>query len=282
MAVMKLTVDHHVHTRYSNCCREDYGLREIIETQIQNGMEYACVTDHIHSSRDTAGLSEHHAAYQSLPERLKGIPVYIGAELTFSSPEGHVPVDTAALEKTPAFTIGGCHHIPWDSRLTMGDIPGSRAIVAAMNEQSYFEMLKKHHILLKGAVEKEHIDILAHPYDFFFRLGIFDTRMLDMFHDIVLLCKKHRVAIEINNASAKRCLMEEERGERFNGSCISPKSFYSGLIKMAMDEKVPLSPASDAHAQKDIGYFEDLYPFLLDAGTSNQHLFRIAKHNIAI
>ncbi|MBN2510252.1 MAG: PHP domain-containing protein [Spirochaetales bacterium] len=272
---MKLNIDHHVHTRYSNCCNEDYGLKEIIEAQNANGMSYVCVSDHIHTARDTGGLEDHHRALATLPSSYKELPVYLGVEMTFTSPEGDIPVDPGALPAPPSFTIGGCHHFPWDKDLTMGDVPGGRAKLARMTEQGLTELLLQHHRLLQGAVQKARIDILAHPFDFFFRLGIFDARLLDMFHDTVRLCKKHRVAIEVNNASARRCDAEEKKNTPFNSQCIAPKKFFSALITMAMEEKVPLSPASDAHARNDIGCFDSLLPYLEEAGAGPGDFLRL-------
>ena len=245
-------MDNHVHSVYSECCNENYNLETIINKQAANGMKYACVTDHIHSIDDTGGLAGHFSFIRTNPEALKKIDVFIGAELTFIDDEGNVPLPFLSGAERPDFLIGGCHSVG-SCGVSMSDINTAHSRLAAMTDNEFTAFTDEHLHMLKGAVQKGIINILAHPLDIFFRCRIYDSRLLESFQEIARICRKKDIAVEINNASAERCLSSGGNGDDFNKYSIRPEVFYMKMINIARDEGVIFSTGSDAHTELSIG-----------------------------
>lgn len=249
---MILDTDHHVHSRYSDCCHENYDLETIINRQTENGMRYVCVSDHIHRIEDTGGLSEHLRFLRENPEIAAKNRVFVGAELTFIDYDGNIPLPFIDSKDQPDFLIAGCHSIP-EYGINMGDIISAGTMLGSMNSDEFSVFTAGHHRMLKGAVLKGIINILAHPYDFFFRCEIFDSRLLENFIEIARICRKNDIAVEINNASARRCLSSAGNYKNFNKYCIQPAVFYMEMINIARNEGALFSTGSDAHDADSIG-----------------------------
>ncbi len=264
--------DHHVHSRYSECCHEDYNLENIIKKQTENGLRYICVTDHIHCMEETGGLAEHFGYLQDNPGIAERNTVFIGAELTIAGNKGNFPLSFLKSGEQPDFLIGGCHSIR-EYRIGMGDINSARLLLVSMNDNDFLNFTDVHYQMLKGAVQKGIINILAHPYDLFFRCGIFDSRLLGKFQKIARICRKNDIAVEINNASARRCLSPEGKQKRYNKYSIESADFYMKMIKIAADEGVFFSTGSDAHDEMSIGNMEYAAKVIEKAETDRSQLF---------
>ena len=269
---MKADADNHVHSKYSECCHENYDLETIIRIQSENGMKYACVTDHIHTDADTGGLSEHFRYLKANPVTVEKIKVYIGAELTFTDHEGNVPLPFLESGEQPDFLTGGCHSIPGYD-VSMGDIEKARLKLKCMTDKEFIDFTDVHRRMVKGAVEKGLINILAHPFDLFFRCGIYDSRLLDNFQSIARICRKNDIAVEINNASAGRCISTPENHTEYNKYCIRPADFYLKMINIAVEENVIFSTGSDAHVEISIGRMEYCEEIIKKTGIDHSKLF---------
>ncbi len=274
---MKLHIDHHIHSKYSACCRGTYDFQEIVRTLHEQDRRYYCVTDHVHSEVDSGGLQAHHEALRKIPAYLLDRPVYIGVEVTLSSRNGEYSSAFRVAAPQPAYVIGGGHHIP-DTDVSMGSIPRAKDVLQRCDDNALTELFAIYHDMQCGAVKNHSIDILAHPHDLFFRCGVFDSRQLDLFADTVRLCRKHDVAVEVNRASIIRCAQADNADYApFNRHCIRPNEFYARMIQLAIDEGVLLSPASDAHVLQDVGKLDAVETCLAEMGVQEDQLFYLGR-----
>jgi histidinol phosphatase-like PHP family hydrolase len=276
---MLLTIDHHIHSKYSDCCRGNYDFHDIVQAVHARNLRYYCVSDHVHSDADTGAISLHHSALRNIPEVFLDRPVFIGAEVTFCSRQGDYPDKFQPADPKPAFLIGGCHKIP-GTAITMRSIPRSIEILQTYEDHELSGIFAIHHEMLCGAVKKGAIDILAHPYDIFFRCGIFDSRQLEMFVQIARLCREHDVAIEINNASMTRCFYRDSEAltlaTRYS---MPPRDFYTRMLRIALEEGKFLSPASDAHTLSNVGNMNQIERLMTEMGIPEERLLYLDRKN---
>ncbi len=272
---MTLNIDHHIHSKYSSCCRGTYDFLDIVRTLHEKNLHYYCVTDHIHSDADTGGLQAHHDLLRKIPAQLLDRPVYIGVEVTFRSRAGEYPTAFRTCAPEPAYLIGGGHHIP-GTNISMNSIPRSVEALRQSDDNALLELFSIYHDMQCGAVKNRTIDILAHPHDLFFRCGIFDVRQLEMFAKTARLCREHDIAVEANNASITRCVVADSADYApYNRHCIRPKEFYARMIRLVLDEGGLLSPASDAHTHQDVGQMGVVENFLTAMGVRENQLFSL-------
>jgi histidinol phosphatase-like PHP family hydrolase len=269
---MKLQIDHHIHSKYSACCRGNYDFHDIFHRLHEQEMLYYCVTDHVHSDADSGGLRAHHEVLQRIPDHLLDRPVYIGVEVTFNTGDGEYSSAFRANAPQPAYVIGGGHHIP-NTDVSMWSIPRAIEVLQQCDDHALTELFACYHNMQCGAVKNRTIDILAHPHDLFFRCGIFDIRQLEMFAATARLCRRYDVAVEVNRASIIRCAKADNAGYvPANRHCIRPNDFYTRMIQLVLDEGGLLSPASDAHALDDVGKLDKVEEFMTGMGIQDDQL----------
>jgi histidinol phosphatase-like PHP family hydrolase len=271
-----INIDNHIHSRFSGCCRENYGLEQIYMVQKENNMRYACVTDHIHETGETAGLKEHFSWLRKTAAGQKmDIPVFVAAEMTIINSDGDIPEIVSSADCQPDYLIGGCHYIPGKSGLNMGSIREAVRQLRKFSESDLQNLYNFHRNMIAGAVRRKKFDIFAHPFDFFYRCGIFDQRLLDGFREFCCLCRENNIAVELNNASAERCLVDFADSAVFNSNCVRSVDFFMRMLEIVKSENVKLSPASDAHSLARIGYLEYAEKAFNLAGFSSEDLFSL-------
>ncbi|MBN1646636.1 MAG: hypothetical protein JW874_01265 [Spirochaetales bacterium] len=275
---MKPDIDNHIHSRYSSCCGEDYGLEQIIAVLQKKKMQYACVSDHIHVTGDTAGLREHFDWRKKVQKKEDlSFPVYIGAEMTIISTAGDIPELPYGGRYRPDFLIGGCHRIPGRKHLNMNSIDIAGQKLRAMPDSELRAVYAEHAEMICSSVKKRKYDILAHPFDFFFRCAIFDRRQLEEFVMICRLCREYDIAVGLNNASARRCLGQMRNVQAFNAHCIGSEEFFLSMLRIARSEHLLFSPGSDAHMLRDAGCLDFVEKAISCSGISKNELFCLAR-----
>lgn len=269
---MNYAVDHHIHTKYSACCRQEYDLADIISIQSKKGMKYMCVSDHIHEDKDDGGIPEHYKVLRNNPELVQNKKIFIGAELTIRTLEGDVPLLCKERKEKPQFLLGGCHTIP-QFNLHMWAINDSINIMREYSENQLLKLFNSYQKMIIGACRKRNFDVLIHPLEFFIRCDLFDSRILDLFIDIAGTCRKNNIAIELNNASINRCLFPSSKYAPFNRHCIQPANFFREMIAIACNENVLFSPGSDAHHLENIGNLNAVNSILSEFGIKEDQIF---------
>jgi histidinol phosphatase-like PHP family hydrolase len=275
---VSLDADHHIHARYSNCCKEDYGLPELMAKLASEGMAYLCVTDHVHGSADSAGIAEHRAALAAMPPEARLLPAHIGAEVSLLTGEGAWSHRFIRDGLEPAFIVAGCHWIP-DTPLTMGDIPGSRAYVQGLGDAGLEALFARQRAMQEGAVAVGGFDILAHPNDLFFRVGVFDSRLIDMSYELARKCAAAGIAVEVNGQSLRRCREAAARPEALRDGpfALEPLSFMARLIDAIADSGCLISAGSDAHRLAEAGRLQAIEAELEARGIGADRLFRLSE-----
>ncbi|HME51176.1 MAG TPA: hypothetical protein VKM55_03080 [Candidatus Lokiarchaeia archaeon] len=277
-SLVMLLHDNHVHTKYSACCHEHYDLREIARIHESKGFSYTCVSDHVHSDTDGAFLTEHARARQDLTADGFALPIFLGIEASIVNFDGHLPLDSVA--GTPDYIMCSDHWIP-STRITMDDLPGSARIVKEMhdNDPGQLRILYENVAsMYVNAMSSNKIDILAHPFDTFMRIGNFDGQLLDYFGVVCEICQEKGVAVEINNKTVERQFDLFTNNEPLHDDCLPPAEFYMRLMKIPLDYDVAFSTGSDAHVVRDIGVLDHAANFIEQLKIPEQKIFSLASH----
>ncbi len=267
--------DHHVHTRYSACCHERYDLREIARAHDRLGFPYSCVSDHVHSDADGAFVAEHQRVRNDLAAGGFGKPIFIGIEASIMDVGGHLALDSVNGE--PDYVLCSDHWIG-DMGISMDDLQGSARVVKAMHEkdpQALKSLYGDVASMYANAVTRNKVDILAHPFDTFMRIGNFDQHLLDVFGRVCEACQDRRMAIEINNQSVKRQLDLFSRVEPLHADCLPAPDFYTRLFKVAVGYDLQFSTGSDAHVAKEIGDLNRSRQFIEQLGIPQGRIFSL-------
>ncbi len=276
---MAIFNDHHLHTKHSRCCHEDYDLEAVARLLESKGFDYACVTDHVHFQADGRFVHEHVAMRDQLVKHGFPLWIYIGIEASIIDMDGHLPLDTVGTVGTPLldFLVAGDHWIPGTS-ITMDDLPAGRQQLARMHESDSSKLAalyKDIATMYARAVSRNDISVLVHPFDTLLRMTDFDVAILEAFEPVCEACQDRGVAIELNSAAARRYFKVYDKIEPLHQDCIPPGEFYVALLKVAARYDVTFSACSDAHATRDVGELEDAIKLASLAGIGASRIWRL-------
>ncbi|MBD3188423.1 hypothetical protein GF325_16445 [Candidatus Bathyarchaeota archaeon] len=240
-------LDNHLHTRVSHCCHQNYGLQEVVDKLSLEGLPYACTTDHVHNPGDGTFLPDQLSEREMLMGRGSSIPVFIGIEASIISRDGRMPLD--GLPTMPDFVIAGDHWIP-GSGISMADLPGGFKLVGTMHDREPQQLDSIYDTVVCmycQAIRNEHVVVLVHPFDTFQRIGNSDKRLLDKLETVCDACQDTGTALEINNASARRCVELHHGLPLAHEDCMAPTTFFEEMYRIAARYDITFSTCSDAH-----------------------------------
>ena len=269
--------DNHVHTKYSACCHENYDLRKIARVHEEKGFAYACVSDHVHSDTDGDFMTEHARVRNDLIAGGFPLPIFLGIEASIVDIEGHLPLDSVA--GTPDFVMCSDHWIP-TTRITMDDLTGSARIVKDMHDRDPRKLRALYGDVASmyvNAMSCNKIDILAHPFDTFMRIGNFDKQLLEVFGTVCEACQANGVAIEINNKAVERQFELLTNIEPLHDDCLPAAEFYTRLMEIPLNYDVLFSTGSDAHVVLDIGVLDHAAQFIERMHIPERKIFSLAS-----
>jgi histidinol phosphatase-like PHP family hydrolase len=248
--------DHHIHTRYSRCCHEQYDLSTIVSKLSSLDFPYYCVSDHIHwQDNDDVYFPEH---IKKATELIKGgleKPIFLGVEITILDNKGTLPNQPNSKDKINYFLVGD-HYIPTVPKITMDDIQGSKKILTQLLKKdngSLDEIMKYNCDMYCNVMKKHHPTILVHPFSTFLRCGFTHTKLLDFFESVCETSQQCQTAIELNRAELNRCYLSEEKILMKSDELLPLPEFYDNLLQVMKKYDVKISFGSDSHQVVDIG-----------------------------
>lgn len=238
-------VDMHIHTVYCGHAAPSMTLANIVGRAEQVGLKQIAITEHVWNH-------QHLHILDILTEELEriepGITVRVGVEVDVDPRHG----DGRFIEQIPSDfrpVIAATHTYPESTMMWYSDESAST--------RTRRRLLKKWFRWVTAAVQRQRVDVLAHPGIMLSREGPgvrFEAEMLDRFTDLFGVMRAQGVAFELNE-QVKRKLLSDQQQET-----------YHNLPALAVELGVKLSVGSDAHELSQIGQFDWLSGLVRRAG----------------
>lgn len=247
--------DHHIHTRYSRCCHENYDLGNVVHRLSSLNFPYYCVSDHIHWKDDDDWYFPEHVkkAIEIIHSGLQN-PIFLGSEITILDLKGTLPNQNKSKDQVNYILIGD-HFIP-TTKITMDDISGSKKALKNMIENHEFaikDLLKKVLDMYINAVRLNKPNVLVHPFSTLLRCGFTHIKLLDIFETVCEVCQECQTALEFNRAELNRAYIEKQKPLVETETFLEVSQFYDLIINIIKKFDIKISFGSDAHQLVDIG-----------------------------
>lgn len=255
-------VDWHVHTRYSSCCKEDYGVIEVGEAAETLGLAGVGITDHSNYQRHNVKFLERQRQEMvtfGMQSRMR-----LGLEVTILDRKGTLGVNPKALDRLDFIILAEHLHIAkifsefhnikdkavkWRDA---GDVEKLRDLGAKTNE-----------LMIAGLRYSPPHTILAHPWRFFLSRKIYEPELLDLTPRLCEVAQERGVAIEMPGIHLK--YWEARDQDR------PPYEFIRSFWRIVGGFDLRIALGSDAHRLQDLR-FPDISPMFNDFGLSPKRL----------
>ncbi len=240
--------DFHVHTHYSGCCKEDYGVLEAWDQAKTNDFDGIGISDHCNYRAYNAGFifdQKNLVEKNGLSENVK-----IGLEITIVDPKGRLGVHPKYLQALDFHIISEHLHI---AKLFSPFYRVKHKIKRwYADPKNYQNKLRKfhanHRALYLNGIHQHPRSILAHVFRFTRGRQIFDPVLLELGEDICEAAQTSEVAIEVHSGFLKAALADP-----------SPhREFVLSFFRICQKYDLYYSLGSDAHNLRNVANFEDL------------------------
>ena len=245
-------VDMHIHTVYSGHAAQDMTLANIVSRAEHAGLKQIAITEHVWNAQQLASLELLQEEFDRIEPSIK---VYLGLEVDVDPRYA----DGRLIEQIPSEfrpLLIATHAYPDSSLMWYDDVRTSK--------RTKRRLLKKWFPWVTAAVQRDCIDVLAHPGVMLSREGPevrFEAELLDRFTDLFGVMRAHGVAFELN--------------EQVNRKLSSPEhqATYHNLPALAAELGVKLSVGSDSHELGQVGQFDWISQITRRAGLRPEHFF---------
>ncbi|MHA1731563.1 MAG: PHP domain-containing protein [Promethearchaeota archaeon] len=239
--------DFHVHTKYSGCCKEDYGVVDAYHAAVARGCAGIGVSDHCNYRSFNAGFV--YTQREAIERQGLGGRVLVGLEVTMldGGRLGIHPKYLAALD----FVIIAEHlHIakPFSKFFRVKHKIKKWYAEPSKYQRKIRDFHAKHRELYLKGIAANPRSILAHPFRFTRTRGIFDPVLLDLGEEICEAAQLNEVAIEVHGSFLKAAL----------GADSPHRRFVLEFFKTCGQFDLQYSLGSDAHKLSEVGRFEGL------------------------
>lgn len=270
---MKIEIlpDHHIHSKASRCCPEQYTLKEIVFKLRELNAPYACITDHIHYAKDDQYYFQHMQLAKQLRLSDPQFPIFLGAEMTIQDSSGHLP-ELDQAKGNVQFTIVGEHFIP-NFKITMDDLEGGRTLLKEWIIHDSTKLSKAIRIVKEmylNCIKLNHPTVLVHPYSTYLRCDYAHSQFLSDFEEVCELSQNMGTAIELNESQRIQCLVQNSPQIVESPDVISKKDFFIGMIRIMKHTGVKYSLGSDSHVLKSVGHIEEVWALAQNYGLSEK------------
>ncbi|MFX0101037.1 MAG: PHP domain-containing protein [Candidatus Hodarchaeota archaeon] len=267
---MKPASDFHVHTHYSGCCKETYGIKEAWNAARERGVETLGISDH-----DVPFKNQHLKKQRVIVSELEN--VMLGLEVSIRDGNGKIMVSRENLELLDYFLISEHIHImPSWTLMKKGRKNFTSWWKNPQERYKIEKFYKKHAMMTFKALERNKPDILAHPWRYPWHGGILDKATLDVYEKVLQKAAKLGVRIELSRSVMNLVISDiEGRGvksiniEEFpswkgemDHELMQPLEFFKRYAKNCLANGVEFSLGSDAHKLAEIGNFPNIDNFI--------------------
>ncbi|HMF29907.1 MAG TPA: hypothetical protein VKK79_00725 [Candidatus Lokiarchaeia archaeon] len=260
-------VDWHIHTRYSSCCKEDYGVAEVWDAAEQAGLAGAGLSDHSNYPSFNANF------VRSQREDIMNFGfqdnVRVGLEISIIDRKGKLGVNPKILGLLDFVMIAEHLHIarPFSEfsnvkKKILKWVESGDNVKVQDLEQRTLELM------CAGMQVNNGVTILAHPWRFFLSRRIYDPLLLDLTPRLCEVAQDRGVAIEMPGTHLG-ILTDREQNLPF-------WDFVREFWRLVSRYDVRISFGSDAHRLDKIGHFENLTSALNEFGLSPRRLLTLA------
>jgi histidinol phosphatase-like PHP family hydrolase len=280
---MKVLSDFHVHTSASHCCKEHYGVADAWGAAKERGIEHMGITDH-----DVP----HQNGYLQLHEQsIKDKPgLLLGMEVSIRDEEGRIQVSKRDLARLDYVLLAEHVHImpAW-----MFLRKGRAAFAAWWRDPAKQHLVEKfyrrHAAMTCKALERNQVDVLAHPWRFPWHQGILDKASITISEPVIRKAVEKGVKIEVSRIVMNMARLEIEPGQQQKGDVsmftpwrgayeheiIKPVPFFKEFFGMCQQLGARFTLGSDAHKLADIGAFPAFDAFAEAVGLREKNIVQI-------
>jgi histidinol phosphatase-like PHP family hydrolase len=282
---VKAASDYHVHTSASHCCKERYGPIDAWNAARERGIEHVGITDHDVPFKN-GYLHAHERA-------VKGkVGLLLGLEVSIRDGQGRIQVakrDLALLDYV--LLAEHVHIMPTWTFLRKGH----KAFAAWWRDPAEQHLVEKyyerHSRMTCMALERNRVDVLAHPWRFPWHQGILDKASLQATERVVSKAVEKGVRIEVSRVIIDLVRREMEPGtgrpvdlsafQPWKGSLehevLLPAAFFRAYFEMCQQLGATFTLGSDAHKLADIGAFGNIDGFLVATGLREKNIVQSLK-----
>jgi len=282
---LKAISDYHVHTSASHCCKEHYGPIDAWNVARERGIEYLGITDH--------DVPFKNGYLQSHERAVKGkTGLLLGLEVSIRDEQGRIQVAKRDLERLDYVLLAEHVHImpTW-----MFLRKGRKAFAAWWRDPAKQHLVEKyyerHSRMTCLALERNRVDVLAHPWRFPWHQGILDKASLQATERVVRVVLKKGVKIEVSRAVLNLVRHDVEHvNERLavlsafppwkgclDHEILPPAAFFRAYFEMCQQLGATFTLGSDAHKLADIGQFGNIDAVLLATGLREKSIVQTLK-----
>jgi histidinol phosphatase-like PHP family hydrolase len=263
---MKPSSDFHVHTHYSGCCKETYGIKEAWDAARDRGIETLGISDH-----DVPYKNQYLKKQHAIASKLEN--VLLGMEVSIRYGDGKILVSRKNLQLLDYFLISEHIHIMPSWTLMKKGRKNFKSWWKDPGERFKIEKFyQKHAMMTYKALEKNKPDILAHPWRYPWHGGILDKATLEVYEKVLHLAGKLGVKIELSRSVMSLVISDlEGKGvenfelEEFPSwkgqmehELMRPVEFFKLYSRSCVANGIEFTLGSDAHRLVDIANYPDL------------------------
>lgn len=259
---MKVTADHHVHTRVSGCCKESYDLVDAWARAQDLEIKHLGITDH-----DVPFKNKY--LFDQVARAREHDGLHVGMEVTIRDGKGGIQVARRVLDQLDFLVLSEHVHV----------MPAHTIFKQARrNLQSWWRLPGKQHLVDRfysklasmstSAITRHEPAILAHPWRFPWHAGILDAATIDAYEPVLAAAARAGTRIEFSRVVmgiAGRDLdgtytmpgLPPWRGT-WQHETERPVPFFTRFFAACKAHGLRLALGSDAHKLADVASFPDL------------------------
>jgi histidinol phosphatase-like PHP family hydrolase len=283
--IVKALSDYHVHTSASHCCKERYGPIDAWKAARERGIEHVGITDH-----DVPLKNGYLEAHERAVQGKEGL--LLGLEVSIRNERGRIQVAKRDLERLDYVLLAEHVHImPTWTFLRKG----RKAFAAWWRDPAKRHLVEKyydrHSRMTCIALERNRVDVLAHPWRFPWHQGILDRATIQASERVVSVAVEKGVKIEVSRGIINLVRQEVEPGHdrpvdlsaflpwkgTLKHEILPPVEFFRLYFAMCQQLGAAFTLGSDAHKLADIGAFGNIDAFLLATGLREKNIVQTLK-----
>lgn len=249
------------------------------------GIEHLGITDH--------DVPFHNGYLQSHARAMAGKQgLLLGLEVSIRDEHGRIQVAKRDLERLDYVLLAEHVHVmPATTFLRKG----RKAFASWWSDPAMQHLVEKfydrHARMTCAALERNRVDVLAHPWRFPWHQGILDKASLQISERVVRKAVERGVKIEVSRVIMNIVRREPGTGDGrivdaamfppWKGSMeheiLTPSAFFREYFEMCRQFGATFTLGSDAHKIADIGNFNDIDAFLLATGLRERDIIQALK-----
>lgn len=265
--------DFHIHTRFSSCCKCDYGYLDVQQRVKELGLSGFGVSDHsTYSKTDLEHVLLHRKAQQASTTEPKGL---VGMEISIFNQRGKLGVYPKALPLLDYIIIAEHIHVakPFSGYFTFQARMMKLIENYPLTEHKINNELDRLLAMELAAIKQHPRSILAHLLRFPVHRHFVPPKVFEMTEKILEALQTYNVALEIHSSFLSGYQMDKAAADaQKRGTDANLRDFFHNLAHRVKFYSIPYSIGSDAHNLAHIHSAETWRTFFQLAGLDASRL----------